>query len=287
VVESYRRIRNTLCFLLGNLSDFNAATDALPATELLEIDRYMLALTQELSREVLDDYDSYAFHPATARLLAFCSEDLGAFYLDILKDRLYTSARDSHARRAAQTVLWHITESMTRLLAPFLSFTANEAWQALRLETGAATKDGETIFELTAHELPAVANAPELIAKWSRVRAARADVLKAIEVEREAGRIGASLQADVAITAGSAMAQALQTLGDGLKFVMITSQASLTEDSSLDPDAVHVRVRAITDPKCSRCWHLRPDVGANAEHPLLCGRCISNLFGAGDSRAIA
>ena len=282
VVESYRRVRNTLCFLLGNLSDFDPLTDALPVEKLLEIDRYALALAAQLQNDVMADYEKYSFHPAVARLVSFCSEDLGAFYLDILKDRLYTSARTSPARRAAQTALWHITESMTRLLSPFLSFTANEAWQDLNGKSAE-----QTIFELTAHPLPRIEKADTLLAKWAAIRSARAEVLKAIEVEREAGMIGSSLQADVAIRAGNAIGALLQSLGDGLKFVMITSQADVIIDGKLAPDAVDVNVAPLSHAKCSRCWHLRPDVGADPKHPELCGRCVSNLHGSGEVRAIA
>ena len=282
VVESYRRIRNTLYFLLGNLSDFEPERDAVPADRLIEIDRYALALMQRVQAEVMVDYEKFSFHPAVARLVTFCSEDLGAFYLDILKDRLYTTRADAHPRRSAQTVLYHITEAMTRLMAPFLSFTADEAWQSLH-----GTGGQPTIFEQTAHAIPVVSDGDALLSKWSLVRQARADVLKAIEVDREAGRVGSSLQAGVRISASGAMADALAGLGDELKFVMITSQAHLQMDSALPADQVQVSVTPITDPKCGRCWHLRPDVGTHAEHPDLCARCVTNLFGEGETRGIA
>jgi isoleucyl-tRNA synthetase len=284
VVESYRRVRNTLCFLLGNLSDFDPAKDSVAVDQLLEIDRYAIALMSQVQHEVLADYEKYAFHPAVSRLVGFCSEDLGAFYLDILKDRLYTTAKGSAARRSAQTALWHITESMTRLLAPFLSFTANEAWQSLRQKE---SPTDPTIFEQEAHALPAIAQADTLLHKWQAIRAARAEVLKAIEVEREAGQIGSSLGAGVTIAAGAAIAEILQSLGDDLKFVMITSDAVVQADTSLEPMSVAVNVAPLSHAKCERCWHLRADVGANAEHPGICGRCVSNLFGQGESRAIA
>ncbi len=282
VVESYRRIRNTLCFLLGNLSDFQPEHDAIAIDQMVEIDRYALALVQRMQSEVMSDYEKFSFHPAISRLVTFCSEDLGAFYLDILKDRLYTTGANAHPRRSAQTALYHITEAMTRLMAPVLSFTSDEAWQSLRSPTTPTT-----IFEQTAHTIPMVPNAEPLLAKWALVRQARADVLKAIEVEREAGRVGSSLQASVQLSAGAVMADALATLGDELKFVMITSQAQWQADPTLPADHVRISVTALTDPKCGRCWHLRADVGAHAEHPDLCGRCISNLFGKGEARGIA
>jgi len=285
VVESYRRIRNTLCFLLGNLSDFDPARDSMPAAELAEIDQYALALAADMQRQTLEDFSRYAFHPAVARLVSFCSEDLGAFYLDILKDRLYTCGRNSRARRSAQTALWQITEMMTRLMSPYLSFTANEAWQSLHQSSGLDPQ--ATIFEEAAHNIIEVPHAAGLLAKWSSLRAARAEVLKAIEIQREAGAVGSSLQATVEIRAGQAIGALLNDLGEGLKFVMITSAAHVVIDPQLAADAVSVRVSALSDPKCSRCWHLRPEVGQDPAHPQLCSRCVSNLFGEGERRAIA
>jgi isoleucyl-tRNA synthetase len=285
VVESYRRLRNTLCFLLGNLNDFDPARDALPIDELLEMDRYALALAAQMQQDTLADYEKYSFHPVVARLVSFCSEDLGAFYLDALKDRLYTTASGSRARRSAQTVLWHITEAMCRLMAPILSFTANEAWQSLSEST--AAQPPQSLFEKTAHPFPQVADATNLIAKWDAIRQVRAQVLKAIELEREAGRVGSSLQAGVRLTAGAGAAPALQSLGDALKFVLITSAAQVRLDSTLPTDQVDIQVEALEYAKCGRCWHLRPEVGQNDQHPDLCDRCISNLFGAGEERGIA
>ncbi len=284
VVESYRRVRNTLYFLLGNLNDFDPAKDAVAIEDLSEIDRYALALIAQVQQEVLADYEKFSFHPAVSRLVGFCSEDLGAFYLDILKDRLYTTGKQSRARRSAQTALWHITESMTRLLSPFLSFTANEAWQSLHQQEAACDP---TVFEQQAHALPVVAGADALMQKWQAIRAARAEVLKAIEVEREAGQLGSSLGAGVSIAAGSAMGEILQSLGDALKFVMITSDAVVHVDPTLSPMAVEVNVAPLSHAKCDRCWHLRADVGSDPQRPGLCGRCVSNLFGQGEQRAIA
>ncbi len=286
VVESYRRVRNTLCFLLGNLSDFNPSSDALPVAELAEIDRYALALTHEVQTEVLNDFGRYAFHPAVARLVAFCSEDLGAFYLDILKDRLYTTAAKSKARRSAQTALWHITESMTRLLSPFLSFTGNEAWQALH-GIDAATTNAATVFEETAHALPEIHDSQTLMAKWKTLREIRAEVMRSIEVEREAGRVGSSLQAAITLHAGHDLAEMLQSLGDGLKFVMITSEANVVHDDNLGQNDFAVRVSPLSHAKCSRCWHWRADVGVDPSHPEICGRCVSNLYGSGEARHVA
>jgi isoleucyl-tRNA synthetase len=278
VVESYRRIRNTLRFLLANTSDFNPAQDALPVAGLLEIDRYALALTAQFQTEALACYDRYEFHPVVARLQTFCSEDLGAFYLDILKDRLYTTRPDSAARRSAQTALWHITHSLLRLVAPFLSFTAEEAHKVLAPGRG-------SIFVETYHALPAVAGAEALLAKWQTLRAVRAEVLKAIETQREAGRIGSSLQSEVDLWAHGERHAALATLGEDLKFVTLTSRATLHAAATAQDE--RVEVTPTVHAKCERCWHWRADVGAEAAHPTLCGRCVSNLFGAGEARRVA
>ena len=183
--------------MLFRSSDFNPATDLLAPEAWLEIDRYAVALAAGLQKDILADYDRYEFHPAVARLQTFCSEDLGAFYLDILKDRLYTTGRSSSARRSAQSALWHITQSLLRLMAPVLSFTADEAWQVFD-----GKKAGEdNVFLTRFYELPAIADGDALLDKWSKLRAIRAEVTKLLETHREAGRIGSSLQAEVEIRA--------------------------------------------------------------------------------------
>ncbi len=276
VVEGYRRIRNTLRFLLANVSDFDAAADMLPVEEWLEIDRYALALTRELQAGCRADYDKYEFHRVVQALQTFCSEDLGGFYLDILKDRLYTTAPKSLARRSAQSALWHITQAFTRLLAPIASFTAEEVWAVL---TGKA--DDSIMFQLW-HDLPALANEGELLAKWAIVRAVRADVTKALEEQREAGKIGSALQAAVEIRCAGEKYEALAALGDDLKFVLICSSTVLVRD-----EAEQVIATPLAHAKCERCWHVREDVGADAAHPGLCGRCVSNLHGEGEVRRSA
>jgi isoleucyl-tRNA synthetase len=279
VVESYRRIRNTVRFLLANTSDFDIARDAVPVERMLEIDRYALALAAQVQAEALAHYERFEFHPVVARLQTFCSEDLGAFYLDILKDRLYTMPAASPARRSAQTALWHITASLLRLLAPFLSFTAEEAF--LIFSPNAAG----TIFTETYHELPPVAGHDALLAKWARIRAIRAEVLKRIEQLREAGQVGSSLQAEVDLYLHGERHALAATLGDDLKFVLLTSRAGLHLAERAEDEKIVVVPTAHR--KCERCWHWRADVGAEAEHPTLCGRCVSNLFGAGEARRAA
>ena len=275
VVDAYRRIRNTLRFLLANLSDFDAAKHAVPLKDLLEIDRWALARTAQFQAEVTAHYDRYEFHPVVAKLQVFCSEDLGAFYLDVLKDRLYTSAAGSHARRSAQTALHLVAHAMLRWMAPFMSFTAEEAWPVL---AGAANK-GSIFFETWA-DLPP----PEegLLAKWTRLCEIRNLANKEIENLRTQGAVGSSLQALLSITAPADDAALLRSLGDDLRFVTITSAADV-----VDGDELAVKVIPATAPKCERCWHYREDVGQDPAHPTLCGRCTSNLFGAGETRTVA
>jgi isoleucyl-tRNA synthetase len=278
VVESYRRIRNTLRFLLANTSDFDPRRHAMPVGEWLEIDRYALALAADLQKSILEDYDRYEFHPAVARLQNFCSEDLGAFYLDILKDRLYTCAANSPARRAAQNALHHITQSLLRLMAPVLSFTAEEAWKVFQPEGG-------TIFTHTAYRFPEVPGAADLLGKWQTLRDIRSEVQKLLETRRAAGEIGSSLQAEVEIEASGERLALLQSLGDDLRFVFITSRAAVTAPGSASGEAI--RVAPSKHAKCERCWHWRPDVGADAKHPAICGRCVQNLYGPGEPRTFA
>ena len=278
VTESYRRIRNTLRFLLANLSDFDFAKDARPASEWLEIDRYAVALSAELQRDILAHYEKYEFHPVVAKLMTYCSEDLGGFYLDVLKDRLYTSAADSSARRSAQTALYHITQGLLRVMAPFLSFTAEEAWQVFQ-------PGRETIFTETYYAYPEVPGANSLVEKWALLRTVRGNVTKALEEARVANQIGSSLQAEVTIRASGAAYDALTSLGDDLKFVLITSAADVVKVETEADEGVEVAASKYL--KCERCWHYRADVGAHADHPALCGRCFSNLFGEGEKRSAA
>ena len=276
VVESYRRLRNTLRFLLANVSDFDAERDMLPVEEWLEIDRYALAMLRDMVARTQADYDRYEYHPIVARLQTFASEELGAFYLDVLKDRLYTTSPNSKARRSAQCALYLVTEALLKLMAPLLSFTAEEAWKVLKRKTGG------TIFTETFPVLPAPVDEAALIDKWTRLRAVRADVQRKLEPLRERGEIGSSLQAEVEVRTNAETAALLQTLGDELKFLLITSSTRVTQvDDSTDQQII---VTPSGDTKCGRCWHWRADVGCDADHPTICGRCVSNLFGAGESR---
>jgi isoleucyl-tRNA synthetase len=281
VVESYRRIRNTLRFLLANLSDFDIAKHHLDSKDWLEIDQYAVALTDAVQKDLMAHYERYEFHPAVSRLMTFCSEDMGGFYLDILKDRLYTLDADAPARRSAQNALFHITQSFLRLMAPFLSFTAEEAWKIFAHNTD--SKD--TIFTEEFHALPSIKDGDALITKWQRIREMRSDITKAIEHEREAGHVGSSLQAEIHIQASSSDAALLKSLGDDLKFITITSSATVEEKAGITE--ITVSVKSSSHQKCGRCWHYRDDVGHDSQHPELCGRCTTNLFGSGEKRQVA
>jgi isoleucyl-tRNA synthetase len=281
VVESYRRIRNTLRFLLANTADFDSRRDRLPVDEWLEIDRYALAMTREMANACIEDYARFEFHFVMQRIQTFCSEDLGGFYLDILKDRLYTAGKDSPARRSAQSALCAITQMLLRLMAPVLSFTAEEAWAVLH------PQGGDSVFFHTWNDAlpPAAAGEAQLLARWKQIREIRSIVQKELETLRMDGKIGSSLQAEVALKLPAAEAAMLAALGDDLKFVLITSAASVAPASA---DGVpEVAATPSSQPKCERCWHYRADVGADPQWPSICGRCVSNLHGSGEARRYA
>ena len=278
VVESYRRIRNTLRFLLANTADFDLRPGKLPVDEWLEIDRYALELVRDLQNRTREEYDRYEFHLAVKRFVNFCSEDLGAFYLDILKDRLYTTPVDSKSRRSAQNALWHITHSLLRLMSPILSFTAQEAWEIF---TGNTER---SVFEEEWHALPASGLDPSVIEGWRNVRAAREIINKRVEEKRAQSLIGSSLQAELDIYAFGPVYKSMQRLGEDLKFVFITSRATLHEKPGSE---LAVEVTPSSNTKCERCWHYRADVGRDPAHPAVCGRCVANLAGPGEARKYA
>src|SRR5438309_179899 len=256
-----------------NTADFDAAQHAVPVDELLEIDRYALAMTARMQDDIAGDYERFQFHLVAQKLQAFCSEDLGAFLLDILKDRLYTCKADSLPRRSAQTALHHVTHSLVRLMAPILSFTAEELWQVF---TG---KRDDSVFFQTWHALPRPKDGAQLLPKWERLRELRNPVRKKIEELRAAGQVGSSLQAEVDFHADGGDYELLRSLGEDLKFVMLTSAARVHRASG----ELRVEVAPSLQRKCERCWHYRPDVDDEA----LCGRCRSNLHGPGEKRLYA
>ena len=276
VVEAYRRIRNTLRFLLANTSDFDAGCDLLPVEQWLEIDRYALAMTRQMQAQCEADYERCEFHRVVQSLQTFCSEDLGGFYLDILKDRLYTTAAGSLARRSAQSALWHILQSLVKLMAPILCFTAEEIWQLQTADTG------QSVMLHTWQPLPAPPCESELLDKWRKIRGYRGEVLRALEELRIEGRIGSPLQAEVRVHCDGEKYEILASLGDDLRFVLICSQTAVVRDAE-----DKLCCAPLPHAKCERCWHVRADVGSHPDHPGLCGRCLDNLQGPGERRAFA
>ncbi|EUJ09790.1 Isoleucyl-tRNA synthetase [Methylophilaceae bacterium 11] len=285
VADSYRKIRNTLRFLLANVADFDASTQSVSYEHLLEIDRYALGLLSELSNTCHGAYDVYELHRVAQALQHFCAEDLGAFYLDILKDRLYTNAENSHDRRAAQTVLLKITQVLAGLMAPILSYTAEEIWQTLTPNTEDFVvlhnwADSQDVISATQH-----ADYVVLKTKWDAIRALRAQAAKEIEVLRGAGQVGSSLQAELDFNVTATDFDALTSLGEDLRFVTITSAANVYKVATDAEQAILVKPSQHT--KCERCWHYVADVGSHADHPTICGRCVSNISGKSQSRKYA
>ena len=276
VTESYRRLRNTLRFLLANLSDFDPLENAVPQADMVEIDRYAMVLARRLQEKLAGDYyPRYAFHFAVQDIVNFCSEDLGAFYLDILKDRLYTTKANSHARRSAQTALYHITRSLVLLMSPILCFTAEEAWDLI----GGGEED--SVLFHTLHDFPTMHPESEaaLVEKWQAVREARNAVTAAIEPLRADKSVGSSLQAEVRITAPAQIADYLKALGDELRFALLVSKAEVVEGEELGAEVV-----VSGGEKCERCWHYTDDIGSVAGHETICARCADNIDGKGETR---
>ncbi len=283
VADSYRRMRNTMRFLLGNLDGFDPAANMLPVEELVDLDRWAVQRMAELQESVLSAYESYEFHRAYQLLHNFCVVELGGFYLDILKDRLYTTGADSHPRRSAQTAMYHISEAMVRLMAPILSFTAEEIWELLPGE-----REASVFYELF-YELPEGARSD---LDWASMIQVREGVAKALEEQRAAGTIGAGLEAEVTVYTDGALKAALESVGDELRFVFITSEAAVADAVSRPVDAKQfdgfaVAVAASPAPKCERCWHRRADVGTIEGHETICGRCVENVDGDGEVRRYA
>jgi isoleucyl-tRNA synthetase len=277
-------------FLLGNMHGFEPG-QALAASQLLALDAYMLERTRELHAEVATAYRGYQFHLIYQKVHNFCVVDLGGFYLDIIKDRLYTTPRASQARRSAQTVMWHMAEAMVRWLAPILSFTAEEIWHQLPGARAAS------VFLTTWYPLPAAPDAPAAPIDWPALIALRTDVARELERLRIAGEIGAPLQAELDVYCAPAQYARLNALGDELRFLMITSQARVhrveqppaqaVASASVPGGGVWLQVRRTSAPKCVRCWHHREDVGSTPEHPELCSRCVANITGPGEARRYA
>ena len=287
--DTYRRIRNTARFLLANLAGFEPARDAVSGDDMLPLDRWIVSKSQELQSELVEAYETYQFHHVYHKVHNFCSGELGGFYLDVIKDRQYTTQTNSIARRSCQTALYHMAEALSRWIAPILSFTAEEIWENLPGEREAS------VFLTEWYQLPASEASDGMgDAFWSSCLAVRQDVNKAMEAERAQGNIRGSLDANVVLYATSELRQMLTTLGDELRFVLITSGAELADIADAPAEALageveglKVRVSASDAEKCERCWHRRDDIGAVEEHPTLCGRCVTNVAGEGEVRHYA
>ncbi|MFE8072820.1 isoleucine--tRNA ligase [Marinobacteraceae bacterium S3BR75-40.1] len=287
--DGYRRIRNTARFLLGNLTGFDPAENALPAAQMLELDRWMVDRTAQLQRELIRNYENYSFLQIYQKVYNFCESTLGGFYLDIIKDRQYTTPADSQARRSCQTAMYHVIEALVRWIAPILSFTADEIWQHIPGQRGDSVfleSWYDDLFELDD-------DAAMGRDYWSAILEVKEAVNKSLEDARNAGTIRGSLSAEVTLYCEASLQQKLEALGEELRFVLITSEATVRSlDEAVDAvatemDGLKVAVKASEAPKCGRCWHQRPDVGQHQGHEDLCGRCVDNIEGAGEVRRFA
>ena len=294
--EAYRRMRNTARFLLANLSGFDPDKHLLDPEQMLCLDRWTLERTRQLQEQVQQAYESYEFHRIFQLVHNFCAVDMGSFYLDIIKDRQYTTQENSILRRSAQTAMYHVVESLVRWLAPIVSFTAEEIWQHL------PGKHADSVFLSGWYELPSAFYPEGEILKrmgsgfWGQIIAVREAISKELERLRVAGEIGSSLAAEVDLYADAETQAMLNTVDDELRFILITSYARVHDASECPDDAVvadipgldfSIKVSASAHSKCVRCWHHREDVGSSAAHPELCGRCIDNISGDGEQRRFA
>ncbi|VAW53493.1 Isoleucyl-tRNA synthetase [hydrothermal vent metagenome] len=291
--DAYRRIRNTARFLLANLNGFDPTTDKLETKDLLSLDRWAIAKTLELQNEIIAAYKEFNFHLIHHKLQHFCTIDLGGFYLDIIKDRQYTTQSNSVARRSAQTALYHISEALCRWIAPILSFTAEELWQAMP-----GKHSDSVLLENWYADLRELDASEKMnMAFWQNILEIRSAVSKELETLREDKTIGSSLDAEVTLYVDEDLQNALATLKEELRFVLITSKASMQNIKDATDDCVEktidsgqtikIKTSASDDIKCVRCWHHREDVGSNTEHPELCGRCVENVTGDGEQRLFA
>ncbi|MCH7882097.1 MAG: isoleucine--tRNA ligase [Proteobacteria bacterium] len=290
--DVYRRIRNTLRFLLANINGFDPAKDLVAASELLALDRWIVAQTLSLQRELQQLYDTYQFHVAVQKIHNFCSETLGGYYLDVIKDRQYTTQTNSLARRSCQSAMFHVTEAMTRWIVPILSFSADEVWENIpgeRDDLGVFTAEWyDGLFDYENDQIK-----PEV---WDLVDQVRAEVSRKLEGLRQDGAIGSGLDAEVTIYADQSLIDQLQVIHDELRFVLITSEARLAPIGKLknakpvkigSDHQIVVDAIASEHAKCVRCWHHREEVGSDSTHPQLCARCIENVDGDGEVRQYA
>jgi isoleucyl-tRNA synthetase len=287
--DSYRRMRNTVRYLLGNLYGFDPVQHAVPVNELIDFDAWLIRRATALQTEVVAAYRDYQFHHVYQSVHNFCVNDLGGLYLDVLKDRLYTTPAEGLARRSAQTAIYHVAQAMVRWLAPILSFTAEEIWKFLPHTASPA----QSVFLTTWHSLPDV---PESTIDWDALISLRQALQRELEKLRDAGTIGAPLEAEVEVLCLPEQMQPLVALGDELRFFAITSAAHVRSVASAPEGAtaastgsavlpgVWLKVGRSKGTKCIRCWHLTDDVGSVTEHAELCGRCVGNISGRAENR---
>jgi isoleucyl-tRNA synthetase len=287
VGDSYRRMRNTLRFLLGNLHGFDPKAHAVPFDDLVAIDQWVIAKTFHLQNDVVTAYRNYEFHKIYQEIHNFCVVELGGFYLDIIKDRLYTTGAQSAPRRSAQTALNHLAQAMVRWLAPILSFTAEEAWSHL------PGIPNESVFFNTWHQFPAGAERVSAV-NWPALIALKADAARELERLRTLGSLGSSMEADVTVFVPDALAAQFAPIGAELRFLLITGDAKIANSSALSATAVKasqedvwIEVKPSGSPKCVRCYQLRADVGSDPKHPEICARCVLNVEGPGEERHFA
>ena len=291
--DAYRRIRNTLRFLLANLNGFNPETDMVPFAEMVELDKWAVSLAKKTQESIINYYDNYDFHLVVKELMHFCSIELGSFYLDIIKDRQYTAKADSLARRSCQSALYLIAECLVRWIAPILSFTAQEVWEVM---PGKRDEYVFTAYWFKHDQLQALdENSKFNSAYWERILAFRDEANRAIEQARNNGLIGGSLEAEVKVFAQGQVAEDLKALGDELRFVLITSKVTVSDEAApadafsvdLGDSKVAFVVTKSQAQKCERCWHYEEGVGQDAEHPTLCPRCLENILRFGEKRLFA
>jgi isoleucyl-tRNA synthetase len=282
--DSYRRIRNTIRFMLSNMQGFDSDSNLVGVSDMLALDSWMVSKTYDLQEQIIKEYDQYNFHHLMQLILNFCTNDLGGFYLDIIKDRQYTTQEDSRARRSTQSALHHITQAMVRWLAPVISFTAEEIWQNMQQD------QSESIFVQTWYKGLEAGYDNQAI---ETCRSINTYIRKQMEIMRSEKEIGSSLEVEVDIYCEQKIYDLLSELGDELRFVFITSYARIhliskkTEGCIEAGDGVMINVTKSEHNKCVRCWHHREDVGHSHEHPELCSRCVENVDGVGELREYA
>jgi isoleucyl-tRNA synthetase len=289
--DSYRRIRNTARFMLANLSGFNPATDMVETEQLISLDRWIVGVAADLQSSIIEDYEAYNFHAIYQKVHNFCVNELGGFYLDVIKDRQYTTKTDGLPRRSAQTALYHLIQAFTRWIAPITSFTADEIWSYI---PGVEEAESSVFLSQWYTGLIPLSNQIQGDGFWQQILRVKQAVNKALEAQRKAGKVGKSLEAEVTLYCESGLLAQLAQLSDELRFVLLTSKAAIADIDQAPADSIDTEVEGLSlsvasssAPKCDRCWHHSEDVGTIAAHPELCGRCVTNIDGEGETREFA